>query len=203
MKAVFSLIATLPLLAFATPNHNLNAAKNLNAQLQPINALSGTFSQTTKSKGRTQTQNGTFALAKGNKLLWQTTSPAHQRIVSNGKTLWVYDADLKQATRQSTQSQVGDTPAILLSGNATQIAQNFNVTQPDPNKNYYVLYPKQNTSFQNVAISFNKGAPAMMVLNDALGQTTSIRFNAVKVNPKTQASAFEFTPPAGTDIIDQ
>ena len=42
-----------------------------------------------------------------------------------------------------------------------------------------------------------------MVLQDSLGQITNVRFTNVKVNPTIPASVFNFTPPKGTDIIDQ
>ncbi len=42
-----------------------------------------------------------------------------------------------------------------------------------------------------------------MVLQDSLGQTTYVKFNNVKVNASIPASTFNFTPPKGTDIIDQ
>ena len=42
-----------------------------------------------------------------------------------------------------------------------------------------------------------------MILKDSLGQTTTIRFNDVKVNATIPASTFNFVPPKGTDVIDQ
>ncbi|MGM8887334.1 outer membrane lipoprotein chaperone LolA, partial [Psychrobacter sp. 1U2] len=45
--------------------------------------------------------------------------------------------------------------------------------------------------------------PVMMVLNDTLGQTTSIKFNGIKLNPSVSSSQFNFTPPKGVDVINQ
>jgi outer membrane lipoprotein carrier protein len=42
-----------------------------------------------------------------------------------------------------------------------------------------------------------------MILQDSLGQTTTVRFNNVQVNAAIPASTFNFVPPKGTDIIDQ
>ncbi len=58
--------------------------------------------------------------------------------------------------------------------------------------------------FQSLTISFGaKNAPTLMILEDSLGQTTYVRFNNTKVNTNIPASTFNFTPPKGTDIIDQ
>ena len=67
------------------------------------------------------------------------------------------------------------------------------------------MYPKQKDgAFQSLTISFGaKNAPTLMILQDSLGQTTTVRFNNVQVNAAIPASTFNFVPPKGTDIIDQ
>jgi outer membrane lipoprotein carrier protein len=92
-----------------------------------------------------------------------------------------------------------------LSGNTNSIMQAYKVTQPDQTKTYYTLTPKaKDTAFQDLTISFGaQGAPALMILNDSLGQVTTVRFNHVAKNVSIPASVFNFVPPKGTDIIDQ
>lgn len=195
------------------------ATANLVKHLSNIKSLSANFEQTTKAtvatkapqkKGLTgqhmnQTFKGVMKVARPGKFFWETTSPSKQTIVTTGKTVWIYDPDLQQAVRQSLDDQVANTPALLLSGNTSQIMNAYRVTQPDKGKTYYTLYPKdRDGAFQSLTISFgvNK-APSLMILEDSLGQTTQVRFNNVKVNPTIPASTFNFTPPKGTDIIDQ
>ena len=195
------------------------ATANLVKHLSNIKSLSANFEQTTKAtvatkapqkKGLTgqhmnQTFKGMMKVARPGKFFWETTSPSKQTIVTTGKTVWIYDPDLQQAVRQSLDDQVANTPALLLSGNTSQIMNAYRVTQPDKGKTYYTLYPKdRDGAFQSLTISFgvNK-APSLMILEDSLGQTTQVRFNNVKVNPTIPASTFNFTSPKGTDIIDQ
>ena len=197
------LVLTATLVGLTVPAMANDPAANLNRLLTNVKSMTANFSQTTKGGASQQNFSGTMAVTRPNKFRWQTTSPSEQLIVANGSTLWVYDKDLRQATKQSTSSQVGETPALLLSGNPAQISRNFSVSQPDASKNYYLLTPKSGASFRNLSISFNGGKPVMMVLNDNLGQTTTIRFSNVKTNGSIAASQFSFTPPAGTDIIEQ
>lgn len=181
-----------------------NPAVNLNKLLSNTKAMSANFSQTTQNSGKAATFSGSMSVQRPNRFRWETKSPAEQLIVANGNTMWVYDKDLAQATRQSTNNQVGETPALLLSGNPEQIAKNFHVEQPKAGKNYYILKPKSNNAnFRDLSISFNGGKPVMMVLNDNLGQTTTIRFSNVSINPALPTGHFEFTPPANTDVIEQ
>ncbi|OLF36377.1 outer membrane lipoprotein chaperone LolA [Psychrobacter sp. Cmf 22.2] len=189
--------------ATAAPADNLVAAKRLNKLLTNTKSMTADFTQTTK--GATNgTFKGSMSVQRPNNFRWETKSPSEQLIVANGNSMWIYDKDLEQATKQGVDSQVGNTPALLLSGDPSKIDKNFKVTQPYENKNYYVLYPKTgDASFKNLSVSFNGGKPVMMVLNDTLGQTTSIKFNSIKLNPSISSSQFKFTPPKGVDIINQ
>ncbi len=217
MGAVISVpVMSYPVFAAAASEQQATAA--LVRQLSGIKSLSADFEQTTKvsdgskpaqKKGLSaqhmnQTFKGVMKVARPGKFYWETTTPAKQTIVTTGKTVWIYDPDLQQAVRQQLDEQVANTPALLLSGNADQIMQSYRITQPDAAKTYYTLYPKRDGAFQSLTISFgvNK-APSLMILQDSLGQTTTVRFNNVKVNSAIAAATFNFTPPKGTDIIDQ
>lgn len=212
---VTSMSVAVPIVAMtqtasAKAADNLTAAKRLNKLLTNTKSMSASFSQTTKgaSSGQLSSGNGTFSgtmsVQRPNNFRWETKSPSEQLIVANGSSLWIYDKDLEQATKQNVDSQVGNTPALLLSGDPSKIDKNFKITQPYDNKNYYVLYPKSDgASFKSLSMSFSGGKPVMMVLNDSLGQTTSIKFSNIKLNPSINASQFKFSPPKGVDIINQ
>ncbi|KMU98678.1 membrane protein [Acinetobacter sp. VT 511] len=202
----------------ATAATEQQATANLVKQLSNIRSLTANFEQTTKitnpkatqKKGLSaqhmnQTFKGVMKVQRPGKFYWETTAPSKQTIATTGKTVWIYDPDLQQAVRQSLDEQVSNTPALLLSGNTNQIMQSYRVTQPNKGKTYYKLYPKASDGvFESLTISFGANkAPSLMILEDSLGQTTYINFSNVKVNASIPASTFNFTPPKGTDIIDQ
>ena len=221
--ATLSAITLAPVVAsqvFAAPvaASAQQATSSLVQQLAGLQRLTADFEQSTKTsnnktvqkKGLTaqhmnQTFKGVMKVERPGKFYWETTSPAKQTIVTTGKVVWIYDPDLQQAVRQSLDDQVANTPALLLSGNTSQIMDAYRVTQPDRSKLYYTLYPKQDDgAFQSLTISFGANkAPTLMILQDSLGQTTYVRFSNIKVNPAIPASVFNFEPPKGTDIIDQ
>lgn len=194
--------ACVSVLFLASMSSYANPAQNLSQLLSNVKSMSANFSQTTTGTRKT-TFSGTMSAQNPNKFRWHTTKPSEQLIVANGSYVWIYDKDLAQATKQSASDQIGDTPALLLSGNPAQINQNFNITQPNPAKNYFVLKPKTQSAFSSLSISFNGGKPVMMVISDSLGQTTSVKFSNIKLNQSIAANQFSFTPPAGTDIIAQ
>lgn len=195
-------IMTTPI-AQATSVSGQDAIKNLNQLLSNTKSMRANFHQTTKSGKKTRTFSGTMAVQRQNQLRWETQSPAEQLIVANEHTMWIYDKDLKQVMKRSVVNQVGDTPALLLSGDVTKIANNFNVSQPNDAKNYFKLTPKSgNADFKELYISFNGGKPVMMVLNDSMGQRTDIRFSNIILNKKIDDNQFSFTPPQGVEVIN-
>lgn len=197
------------------------SANRLNALLKNMHSMQAAFQQVTTTKEKTQGVKpnapkrlqmrgmnkrftGTMMVQRPNKFRWETKQPAEQLIVADNKTLWIYDPDLEQATQQQVDSQVANTPALLLSGSPQTIMNNFRVTQPNVAKDVFVLYPKNAEAvFETLAIAFVAGKPRSMVLNDALGQVTTITFTQIKKNPKLNAALFRFQPPEGVDVIYQ
>lgn len=190
--------------AQAAPASQQAAVSNLNKLLSNTKSMTANFTQSVQGGKNNRSFSGTMQVQRPNQFRWQVAGSAAQLIVGNGNTLWVYDKDLNQVTRQKTSNQIGDTPALLLSGNPSTIASSFNVAQPQANKNYYVLTPKSgNANFKKLHIAFNGGNPVAMALEDNLGQTTTINFSNIKRNVGIPASQFNFVPPKGADVIDQ
>lgn len=227
-----SMLAVLPLLAatfspvaIAAPTavSEQKATTALNQYLSRLKSLQADFVQTTQLQNTkavpvkpsslnqgmrnshlNQKFTGTMQVKRPGQFRWETTSPSKQLIVANGKTVLIYDPDLEQVVRQKLDEQVGNTPALLLSGQTSSIMKSFRVTQPRANEAYFVLYPKtEDGVFESLGMRFSNNLPTQMILKDSLGQQTTISFNNVKLNPKLNSSAFNFVPPKGTDVIDQ
>lgn len=214
-------VGTLSTQVYAAPATTQQATNNLIKQLSGIQSITANFEQKTKltnprttpqsntgkpiNQHMNQTFTGVMKVARPGKFYWETLSPAKQLIVTTGKSVWIYDPDLEQAVKQNLDEQVANTPALLLSGNAQEIMQAYDVSQPDVQKTYYSLKPKNTEgAFERLLISFGKNnAPTLMVLEDSMGQTTTIQFKNVKVNAQLNQNVFNFTPPKGTDVIEQ
>lgn len=211
----------LPTMVYAQTkaNSEQQATQQLMNILSGLNSLSADFEQRIYSNKKNtkvqqksltaqqmnQTFMGNMKVERPGKFYWQTNSPAKQIIVTAGSNVWIYDPDLKQAVRQKLDQQIENTPALLFSGNSTKIMQNYRITQPDATKMFYTLYPKNKDGvFQSLSLSFDaKKTPIHMVLEDNTGQTTHIKFKNTQLNAKIPASLFNFTPPKGTEIIEQ
>ena len=181
------------------------ALAKLGARLEPLASMQGNFTQTvTDDKNRVlQTSEGTMAVKRGNHLRWQTTSPFAYLIVTDGKTLWRYDADLEQATRQPFTGELADAPGLILSGDMSRIRATYDVQwQQGSQGEWFTLVPKAKKAlFRELKLLFSGDRLEQLDLIDSLGQRTEIRFGDVTVNPKLADSQFQFTPPDGVDVI--
>lgn len=196
-----------------------DATAALTRALAKLTSLQANFTQTTQTTAPkaapragqqlrashlNQNFSGVMQVKRPGNFRWETTSPMKQLIVTNGKTVWIYDPDLEQATRQQMDEQVGNTPALLLSGQTDSIMKSFKVTQPNRTQPNFVLYPRNKDGvFESMSIRFAGDVPSQMVLKDSLGQQTTVTFSNAKLNATLNTDLFAFVPPKGTDVIDQ
>lgn len=198
----------LLLLVLTVPVHANDAATRLNSLLTSMNSMQAAFSQSSvDSRGRTlQTQAGQMSVQRPGLFRWEVQTPAKQLITSNGNTVWIYDPELMQATKQKLDAQVGNTPALLLSGDPRKLAESFTIIEEkgSGSEQVFLLKPlAKDALFDQLRVRFNGRELTRMQLTDSLGQTTDIRFSRITLNPKLSAGLFEFTPPKGVDVIDE
>ncbi len=184
------------------------ASSRLNALLTRVSSMQADFSQsTTDSRGQAlQAQNGRMSVQRPGLFRWEVEKPAKQLIISNGSTIWIYDPELLQATKQKLDAQVGNTPALLLSGDPRKLAEAFAISEEKGSggEQVFLLKPlAKDALFDQLRVRFKGNELTRMQLADSLGQKTDIRFTRISLNPKLPASLFEFTPPKGVDVIDE
>ena len=199
---------------FVSVVSSAHAAQDAKAALQQfldgVQTFEAHFEQTqADEKGKlVQSASGRVWLARGaagtGKFRWDYQKPYAQQIVSDGKKIWLYDPDLAQVTVRSAADMLKGTPAALLSQGAT-LAAAFTLEDAgmDGSARRLRLRPKNSESaFQSIELSLHNGAPVRMKFFDQLGGVTDLHFSAGKVNAKTDATRFEFTPPAGVEVVD-
>ena len=195
-------VMATPLAMAAAP---ADATAQLRAFVKDVRSASGSFTQaTTSSQGAAGSkQTGSFAFQRPGKFRWSVEKPYAQLVLSNGKELFQYDPDLAQVSVRAAGSAIGNAPAQVLFGSGSLDAS-FKV-QPLPAKDGFVwlrAVPRTtDAGFSHMDIGFADGLPMRIELLDAFGQTTRIEFTTILPNPNLPANVFEFTPPAGTDVV--
>lgn len=178
----------------------IDALKKFN---EDADGISGSFTQTVKSKKKTQTTNGSFQILRPGLFKWQYTSPYKQTIVGDGKIIWLYDVDLAQVTKSAQNQTIGDSPAAILS-NKSALDSSYSLKEDGSAEgiDYVRAMPKKNNAgYQYIRIGFKGDALAAMQLKDSFGNETTIRFSNLNMKPNLSRGAFKFTPPKGVDVL--
>jgi len=183
------------------------AVKRLTELLNQAQTISARFSQLSLDGSGTQLQetSGELALKRPGLFRWHTDEPMEQLLVSDGKQVWLYDPDLEQVTIQSLDQRLTHTPALLLSGDVSQIRENFEITFKEGGSVVdFILKPKsKDTLFDSLRLSFRNSVLNDMQLIDSIGQRTNILFMNVKMNQPLDDKQFSFEIPEGADVIQE
>ena len=199
----------LPALALTAVSAHADPASvaSLTNLLDKSKTLTARFSQLTLDGGGTQLQEtaGEMAVQRPGLFFWKTDAPNEQTIVSDGKKVTLWDPDLEQATIKTLDPRLSQTPALLLSGDVSQISESFEITsKQQSNVIDFTLKPKsKDTLFDSLRLSFRNGVINDMQLIDSVGQRTNILFTGVKANESVPAKTFKFDIPKGADVIQE
>ncbi len=128
------------------------------ADLGQAQTISARFSQLTLDASGTHLQDllGNWRSQRPGMFRWHTDQPMEQLLVSNGEKVWLYDPDLEQVTIQTLDQRLTHTPASLLSGDVSQIRENFEIDYKEGGSVVdFILKPKAKDSlFDSLRLSF-------------------------------------------------
>lgn len=201
-KQTLTAIVVATLTATTAHAGAIDALKKFN---NDADGLSGSFTQTVKSKKKTQNSTGTFQILRPGLFKWDYSKPYKQTIVGDGTHIWLYDVDLKQVTKSNQDQTIGDSPASILS-NKSALESSYSLKEDGSagGIDYVLATPKKNNAgYQFIRIGFQGDKLAAMELKDGFGNQTSIKFNSVNTKPNLSKSQFKFVAPKGVDVLSQ
>ena len=207
----FSLLAPVVLISSSVSAADEQTVSNQSAvqlrkQLDTMTSLQGDFVQTLfDQKGKKLDESkGTFIMQRPGKFYWDTKLPAPQLLISNQKTIWLYDPDLQTVNVRPFSDDLQKTPTLLLSADVESLRKYFSIKRTDqPNKTEkFTLTPKVTEGlFQQLTLVFVSGLLVEFNIQDSLGQMTKIGLSNQQRNQPVDENIFNFVPPAGVDII--
>ena len=201
--ATFLLLLATPL-ARADAAADAAAGRRVEAAFGSLTSLRAEFRQSVvDARGKTvESAEGTMSLARPGRFRWDYREPP-QLIVSDGVTVWFHDIDLEQVTIRPAAETLEGTPAMLLTGEGDLKAE-FTISDGGTAQGLAwsrLLPRKADGDFRELRLGFAGSELRRMTLLDRLGQTTELEFSRIERNPRIDASQFQFTPPAGVDVV--
>jgi outer membrane lipoprotein carrier protein len=164
------------------------------------------FTQTVTSPdgAKKKTSTGSFEFARPNRFRFAYAKPFEQVIVADGQKVWIYDADLNQASSRKFSAALGATPAALLAGGS--LDKDFELA-PLPAKDgleWVSATPKSKEgSFKSVRVGFRGKDLAAVEIVDAFDQRSLLQFSQFAPGVAIAPETFQFKPPPGADVVEQ
>jgi outer membrane lipoprotein carrier protein len=185
------------------------------AAWQAARTVRASFEQTLTNPltGSDVTARGEFQQQGRNRIGIRFTDPAGDRIVADGKVLWIYlPSTTPGQVIRSTLSQ-GASSVDLTGQFLTAPRSKFNITSAGtmsvggrPARGL-LLVPKREGSQAftkaTVWVDDRDGLVRQFEVTDQNGVTRRVRLTSIKVNAPVEAAAFRFSPPRGVRIVDQ
>jgi len=207
-------------------NASQNGLQNLENFVKNTKSGRAAFTQIVTSPAKegqavkSKTSSGTFEFLRPNRFKFVYKKPFEQTIVSDGKTLWLYDADLNQTTSRKLAQVLNGTPAAVIAAAADLkgLQADFDLASlPEKTEKaekadaktglqWVQATPKtKDGQLQNIIVGFkvtDKGSElAALEILDSFGQRSVMTFNQFEVNPTLAPASFQFKPPVGSDVI--
>ncbi len=205
--------ASPPAVVPASPNGALTAdqvAQRIQEFYDRTSDFQADFTQVSVNRLYGQEQRaGRVIFRKPGRMRWNYAAPHNDVIVSNGTTLWAYQAEERQAIQQTlTQSQMPTALAFLTGVGRLTDAFTFRLLDAAQFQypSGYVLELRPTSpqpTYERIVFYVDRGTfqVARTVVIDAQGNRNQFTFLRPQVNLNVPESTFNWSPPAGTSIV--
>lgn len=199
------LCAVLALLLFSLPLHAQTAREQLDRFSDGLESLRASFSQVVVSAdGQLQdSSEGRVWLSRPDRFRWEYGGDFPELVVADGSRIWIHDEMLEQVTVKDQAAASLDSPLALLT-DPDKLDVKFEVREVGATDEAALLELRarsMETEFERFLLGMADDQIVLMILEDAFGLRTQIRFTQLERNPQLEPGLFEFTPPEGADVI--
>lgn len=185
----------------------LAIADKVQATYDKVEDFTATFTQeyTSVSMGSTRASEGRVFFKKPGKMRWDYAKPDERYMISDGKSLWVYEPEFAQYYSEPLQeSQLPSALRFLMGKGQLRDEFAIRIRAQDADKITLELVPKERSSqFSRLHFVVDDKTSTVLEITvfDALGNTNRLRFHNVKQNSGLPDRGFHFEAPKGTTRV--
>ena len=215
---VLMLVLPSPLCALAEDVHAI--AQAVDEHYNHLHSLQAEFTETYRGSGMERTESGTLWLSKSGalgglkkpgKMRWEYRSPREKLFVSDGRDAWFYVPGDRQVRKTAARKldDIRSPLAFLLGKSKLEKELQGLSLAPDVTPlaaGDVVLRGVPQAMADRVSEILLEITPdhqiARIVIDEVDGSTTEYRLSDPKENVEIPAARFDFTPPAGTEVVE-
>lgn len=173
-------------------------------------SLSAKFEQETEIKllNQKKKSKGRLLAKRPDKMLWETTSPDPNTLVSDGKKYWYYTPPFEEGERgqvliKKTSETQSELATALLQG---RFSITKDVTFEQKGKNEFILHLKPGSagsiSAAEIKVDAEKKLISRVIIVHTNGNRSVIELSDILIGSKIEDDLFNFKIPKNTDIIE-
>jgi len=210
------LLVALPLTIGAVARDVHSIAQGVDEHYNQLRTLQAEFTEVYRGSGMERTESGTVWLAKGGmkkpgKMRWEYRSPREKLFVSDGRDAWFYVPGDRQVRKTAARKldDIRSPLAFLLGKSKLEKELQGLSLAPDVTPlaaGDVVLRGVPQAMADRVSEILLEITPdhqiARLVIDEVDGSTTEYRLSDPKENVEIPAARFDFTPPAGTEVVE-
>ncbi|MDP2158612.1 MAG: outer membrane lipoprotein carrier protein LolA, partial [Nitrospirota bacterium] len=168
---------------------------DLKAKQAKIKTVSANFTQEKKTRLLTKPirTEGRFLYKQPDRIRWEYKGSVNLQVIFNGKDIWIYYPELKEADKLTGLSQYGS----MMQFDVLTMSRDYAITaKKEKNLIMLRLAPKVKGPIAQIEMEIPEDSPfpRMVKLFDQNNEPTTITFRDIKLNPEIQDSSFTFTP---------
>jgi len=182
-----------------------SAREQLNRFSGGLETLHARFEQKVISSdgGVEDSSGGQVWLSRPQRFRWEYGGEFPEIVVADGDRVWIYDVTLEQVTVKDQSSAAADSPLTLLTDPA-RLDEQFEVREAGDASGLQLLELRSRsmeTGFERILLGLRQDGLKLMIMEDAFGLRTELRFEEIQRNPVLDERLFVFEPPAGVDLV--
>src|SRR5262245_47871271 len=188
------------------------AAMAVQKRYEGVRDVSAKFTQTTHgarlgtTPDKPATSRGRVSLAKPGKMRWTYEEPEPSVVVSDGKTVWIYDPAFDEVQKLSAAEGFLTGAAAQFLLGAGDMRRDFFVAAVSCSENAaeLELVPRQPSTYEKLFLHVDPktGDVRKTRIVDLLGNVVEVEFREQRFNVKPAESEFRFEVPEGAKVIE-
>jgi outer membrane lipoprotein carrier protein len=198
------------------PTPGADCARQVTGQVQArydgIRSLRARFTQTTRnvafggdSGPEAQPAAGRVEFAKPGRMRFEYETPEPSLVVSDGKTLWIYDPTAREVQVMAVSEGFLSAAAIQFLLGEGKLDESFEVTARScaPERAELDLKPRAEASYERIDLVVERGSGWIRetTVVDLLGNRTHIVFEGIEIGENPDPARFRFEPPEGVKVL--
>ncbi len=192
------------LILFSLSASSADILDDLKVKQAKIKTVSANFTQEKKTKllNKPIKAEGRFLYKQPDRIRWEYKGNVNMQVIFNGKDIWLYYPDLKEADKLSGLSQYGS----LMQFDVLTMSRDYTITARNEKAIIFLKFsPKVKGPISQIEMELPEDSsfPQIVKLFDQNNEPTTITFRDVKLNPALQDSSFTFVPDKGITVRER